>query len=594
MTLNYACIFGRSSSCCTTIATDSPTARRADGGLPRPGRPLAGRRSRPGVWTGFKGMSRAVRDRRQLLHAHPRPEPDDAPRPVRQRHPVRLGRPPSLIDRPDSQRDGGGRRRSRAARPRRRSSIRSAAASPATACARPCGDRRARPARRARGADRNAGVRLDGPARVEHPRRVRRRTPTGERVVDFDASQPPRRRLQRAGATRDAARRAAASTCTTIPEHPDWIPYRTSYYREDWGFCLSHDALLALEDGEYEVLHRHHARGRPPHLRRVLPARRERATRCWSRRTSATRRSPTTTSRASRSRRFLARTLARAAAAALLPVPLRPGHDRRDHLAGTRTSERVARIKHGLVLTCVGDAGQLDLQAQPARRRGDRPRRRARARPLGRAVRASSTSRPTATTSASTARPASTCRSGCFMRTPLGPLPRVPHLGRRPRLRARRRASPTRSRRCSRRSAVLEGDATLRQPQPVRRAAARPARAVPARSAAARTTALGELALLWVLNLSDGRHSLLDIAERSGLEFGVDPGCGRPRSLDARNSSRRQRGMRVLVTGTEGYIGSPARPVPRSSAATTCVGVDTGFYQVGLALQRDAASRSRR
>ena len=27
------------------------------------------------------------------------------------------------------------------------------------------------------------------------------------------------------------------------------------------------------------------------------------------------------------------------------------------------------------------------------------------------------------------------------------------------------------------------------------------------------------MALLWVLNLSDGRHSLFDIAERSGLEF---------------------------------------------------------------------------
>jgi aminopeptidase-like protein len=28
-----------------------------------------------------------------------------------------------------------------------------------------------------------------------------------------------------------------------------------------------------------------------------------------------------------------------------------------------------------------------------------------------------------------------------------------------------------------------------------------------------------ELALLWVLNLSDGEHSLLDIAERSGMSF---------------------------------------------------------------------------
>jgi aminopeptidase-like protein len=39
----------------------------------------------------------------------------------------------------------------------------------------------------------------------------------------------------------------------TLPEHPGWIPYRTSYYQENWGFCLSHDQLLALEDGLYEV-----------------------------------------------------------------------------------------------------------------------------------------------------------------------------------------------------------------------------------------------------------------------------------------------------------------------------------------------------
>ena len=39
----------------------------------------------------------------------------------------------------------------------------------------------------------------------------------------------------------------------TMPEKPDWIPYRTSYYKEDWGFCLSHNQMLALQDGEYEV-----------------------------------------------------------------------------------------------------------------------------------------------------------------------------------------------------------------------------------------------------------------------------------------------------------------------------------------------------
>src|SRR6516162_9082175 len=34
----------------------------------------------------------------------------------------------------------------------------------------------------------------------------------------------------------------------TIPEYADWIPYRTSYYKEDWGFCLSHNQMLALDD----------------------------------------------------------------------------------------------------------------------------------------------------------------------------------------------------------------------------------------------------------------------------------------------------------------------------------------------------------
>lgn len=39
----------------------------------------------------------------------------------------------------------------------------------------------------------------------------------------------------------------------TLPEQPELIPYRTSYYQEDWGFCLSHRQYEALEDGEYEI-----------------------------------------------------------------------------------------------------------------------------------------------------------------------------------------------------------------------------------------------------------------------------------------------------------------------------------------------------
>jgi len=39
----------------------------------------------------------------------------------------------------------------------------------------------------------------------------------------------------------------------TLPDYPDWIPYRTSYYKENWGFCLSHTELAALPEGDYEV-----------------------------------------------------------------------------------------------------------------------------------------------------------------------------------------------------------------------------------------------------------------------------------------------------------------------------------------------------
>ena len=39
----------------------------------------------------------------------------------------------------------------------------------------------------------------------------------------------------------------------TIPEYPDWIPYRTSYHNKNWGFCISHNQLLRLKDVSYEV-----------------------------------------------------------------------------------------------------------------------------------------------------------------------------------------------------------------------------------------------------------------------------------------------------------------------------------------------------
>jgi len=39
----------------------------------------------------------------------------------------------------------------------------------------------------------------------------------------------------------------------TMPDRPDWIPYRTSYYDEGWGFCLAHRDLQKLGDGPFHV-----------------------------------------------------------------------------------------------------------------------------------------------------------------------------------------------------------------------------------------------------------------------------------------------------------------------------------------------------
>ncbi len=40
----------------------------------------------------------------------------------------------------------------------------------------------------------------------------------------------------------------------TLPEQPDLIPYRTSYYSEKWGFCMAHRQFESLADETYEVL----------------------------------------------------------------------------------------------------------------------------------------------------------------------------------------------------------------------------------------------------------------------------------------------------------------------------------------------------
>ena len=112
--------------------------------------------------------------------------------------------------------------------------------------------------------------------------------PGGDRVIDFrrhslhllNYSVPIRARMPLA---------ELRPHLYSIPERPDWIPYRTSYWREHWGFCLPHRQLESLPEGEYEVVidsslapgsltyaecrHPRRARRRGPDLDPRLPSR---------------------------------------------------------------------------------------------------------------------------------------------------------------------------------------------------------------------------------------------------------------------------------------------------------------------------------
>jgi aminopeptidase-like protein len=56
------------------------------------------------------------------------------------------------------------------------------------------------------------------------------------------------------------------------PAHPGWIPFRTSYWDENWGFCLADEVLRALQPGEYEVLvDASHEDGSMSYAEAVLP-----------------------------------------------------------------------------------------------------------------------------------------------------------------------------------------------------------------------------------------------------------------------------------------------------------------------------------
>ena len=79
------------------------------------------------------------------------------------------------------------------------------------------------------------------------------RSPSGKKIIDFQSSNlhlvsysVPTHRVVGLSELKDHL--------FSIPENPDWIPYRTRYYSEGWGFCVTDRLLQSLEEGEYEVV----------------------------------------------------------------------------------------------------------------------------------------------------------------------------------------------------------------------------------------------------------------------------------------------------------------------------------------------------
>src|ERR1700728_67045 len=152
----------------------------------------------------------------------------------------------------------------------------------------------------------------------------------------------------------------------TLPEHPDWIPYRTTYYKETWGFCLAHNLMLALADGDYEVcVDSTLADGHLTYGECYMPGR------CADEVLISTHACHPSMANDNLSGLVVATALAESLA----------GHDLRYSyrfvfVPGTigaitwlaRNRENVGRVRHGLVLTGIGDRGGFHYKKS---RRGD-------------------------------------------------------------------------------------------------------------------------------------------------------------------------------------------------------------------------------
>jgi len=335
----------------------------------------------------------------------------------------------------------------------------------------------------------------------------------GERIIDFkrhnlhvvNYSVPVRRKMSLA---------ELRAHLHTLADQPDWIPYRTSYYKESWGFCLSHNQLQTLPEDEYEVcIDTTLESGSLTYGECYLPGESsaEVLISCHACHPSLCNDNLSSVAIAT----FLAKYLGQ--------VELRYSY-RFLFIPGTigaitwlsQNEDHVNVVQHGLVLTCVGDRGHITYKKS---RRGDAQIDRAMMHVLknsGRRYDIENFS-PYGYDERQYCSPGFNLPVGCFMRTPHGRFPEYHSSA--DNLELMDPASLAHSlTTCLSVFYVLENNRSYCnqnpkcEPQLGRHGLYR-------EMGGNRDTKLQETAMLWVLNLSDGQHNLLDITERSGLAF---------------------------------------------------------------------------
>jgi aminopeptidase-like protein len=301
----------------------------------------------------------------------------------------------------------------------------------------------------------------------------------------------------------------------TLPNHPDWIPYRTSYYTENWGFCLSHNQLLELEEGEYEVcIDSSLTEGHLTYGEYYLPGESEAEVliSCHACHPSLCNDNLSGVTLAT----FLAKhlsTLSLRYSYRFLFTPASIGSITWLCLNETR----VSNIKHGLVVACVGDPGRPTYKKS---RQGDAEIDRAIIHVLkqsGQDYEVIDFS-PYGYDERQFSSPGFNLPVGCLMRTPNGRFPEYHTSADNLDFVGTAYLADSFSNYLAVVNVLENNRRYLNlnpkcEPQLGKRGLYR--------AIGGPDVELSSLALLWVLNLSDGQHTLLDIADRAGLPFEV-------------------------------------------------------------------------